>query len=542
MPPTTEAFALVMYGHKAIDTPPDRPGHGEEHGPIALYPPDPVQGCGHRAEHDCIVAMPSSRKRRSLSPQVLAHAVNPLALGALLLLRAFSLISDEPLWKYLVVLWSGAVVSAITNWYFGRHTGRSWMQARVFIQTASVTGAIYITGWGPALAVTYAFMAPATLAESGARSWRTTAFWSVAWIGFGQVAIAMGWAPSLLEVPLVHGLAAVNAFGVVIVVRMWSAVSEQKESAEAALREREDHFRSLVQNCSDLILVLDPTGTVTYASEASAHLLGFAPDELIGLASATLVHPDDLEPLSARVTEQLASAAAAAPVELRARVADGGWRYLEAVVANLTHGASVGSVVVNARDITERKRAEAALEHQALHDGLTGLPNRIRLLDRLDHAIARAARHPVEAPAVVFLDIDHFKLINDGLGHEAGDDLLTQVGERLQRAMRPSDTVARFGGDEFVLVCEGVAGSDAAEALGQRVLGCFEQPFAIRGQHFVVSASVGVALLDGAASASDLVRHADEAMYRAKAHGRNRAEIFVGLVGLVGAEELGQPA
>jgi PAS domain S-box-containing protein len=228
-----------------------------------------------------------------------------------------------------------------------------------------------------------------------------------------------------------HGIAVLSGISVIFVVRMAGAVTEEKEKAEATLRESEDRFRSLVQNSSDLTLVIE-VGQITYASEASFKLLGYSPEELVGRPASDLVHPDDLGWLRERIAADLVSRSVAAPVELRARRADGNWIHLEAVVANLVDRPSVRGTVVNARDITERKQAEAALEFQALHDSLTGLPNRLLFLDRLENAMARAARDVSVAPAVMFLDLDRFKLVNDGLGHDAGDDLLAAVASRLR--------------------------------------------------------------------------------------------------------------
>jgi diguanylate cyclase (GGDEF)-like protein/PAS domain S-box-containing protein len=393
------------------------------------------------------------------------------------------------------------------------------------MQAACVTAALYVTGWGPVMAVAYAFMAQENVAKSGASTWRITALYSVAGIAVGQLAIFTGLAPTMIDEPLVHGIALLNGLAVVFVVRMAGAVTAQKERAEATVRASEDRFRSLVQNSSDLTLVLG-SGTITYASEASERLLGYAPYQMVGRPPSEFVHPDDLGWLRDRIAADFANTAIAQPVELRVRRADGNWIHVEAVVANLTDRPSVQGTVVNARDITERKQAEAALEHQALHDSLTGLPNRLLFLDRLDHAITRANRDVASAPAVMFLDLDRFKLVNDGMGHEAGDRLLAAVATRLRGALRPGDTIARFGGDEFVLLVESVTDRAHAEELADRVLDCFTPPFAIDGEDLIISASIGVALFDPAHTAGELVRDADAAMYRAKAQGRGRMQMF----------------
>jgi diguanylate cyclase (GGDEF)-like protein/PAS domain S-box-containing protein len=467
----------------------------------------------------------STGRFASVDPLVWGYVINPIALAALLLLRHWSLVADEPIWVYPVVLWGGALASTVTEIWFRRRGSTASLHARIFMQAAAVTTTLYVTGWGPVMAVAYAFMAQENVGRSGARTWRITAGYSIAWIALGQLAISAGVAPTMVDEPLVHGIALLNGLALVFVVRMGGAVTLQKEQAERTLRESEDRFRSLVQNSSDLTMVLG-TGTITYASEASERLLGYTPDQLVGRAPSDLVHPDDLGWLRDRIAADFASSAVAQPVELRVRRADGNWIHLEAVVANLSDRPSVRGTVVNARDITERKQAEAALEHQALHDSLTGLPNRLLFLDRLDHAMTRAHRDNEAAPSVLFLDLDRFKLVNDGMGHDAGDELLAAVAGRLRSALRPGDTIARFGGDEFVLLIESVIDRARAEEVANRVLACFEEPFRIDGEDLLVSASVGVAMFDPEHTAAELVRDADAAMYRAKAQGRGRMQMF----------------
>jgi diguanylate cyclase (GGDEF)-like protein len=172
-----------------------------------------------------------------------------------------------------------------------------------------------------------------------------------------------------------------------------------------------------------------------------------------------------------------------------------------------------------------RRAAEQHVRHQALHDPLTGLPNRTLLLERIGHWIDKAARSHGSA-ALLFVDLDNFKVVNDVLGHEAGDELLAQVGERIARAMRASDTVARLGGDEFVVFCEDIAGEHHALSLVERLIEVLEAPFVVRQRHHHVTASVGIALAGASSSADDLMRDADAAMYRAKERGRNRYEVF----------------
>jgi diguanylate cyclase (GGDEF)-like protein len=173
-------------------------------------------------------------------------------------------------------------------------------------------------------------------------------------------------------------------------------------------------------------------------------------------------------------------------------------------------------------DITDRKRAELRLAHLALHDALTGLPNRTLFLDRLQHALDRAGRTGRQV-AVLFVDLDRFKGVNDALGHEAGDSLLQQVAQRLQSCVRSSDTLARLAGDEFTVLLEDVAGVHEAQAVAERIQAALQEPFLVAGQQLAVTASVGVALSGPETrQAEELLRRSDAAMYRAKSWGRNR--------------------
>jgi len=183
-------------------------------------------------------------------------------------------------------------------------------------------------------------------------------------------------------------------------------------------------------------------------------------------------------------------------------------------------------VVGTAQDVTERRRLESELAHQALHDSLTGLPNRTLLLDRLTQALARVGRHE-RLLALLFIDVDNFKAVNDSLGHSVGDRLLIDVGERLRGTLRSSDTVARFGGDEYVMLCEELSNDGDAVGAAARVKAAFDEPFTLEGEDHHISVSIGVAVASsGAATPDDLLRDADTAMYKAKELGRGRFELF----------------
>ena len=195
-------------------------------------------------------------------------------------------------------------------------------------------------------------------------------------------------------------------------------------------------------------------------------------------------------------------------------------------VSHDTDGSTYLLGVAAVRDVTDRGQAADALVHQATHDALTGLPNRALFMDRLEHALARARRSQATL-AVTFLDLDHFKLVNDTSGHETGDMVLVALTPRLSGALRPSDTIARFGGDEFVVLCEDLSSQQDAIQIAQRIVDACNQPLQIGACEYLVSVSAGVAIVDDPASApADVLRDADAAMYRAKAIGRGRVEVF----------------
>jgi diguanylate cyclase (GGDEF)-like protein/PAS domain S-box-containing protein len=456
--------------------------------------------------------------------------------------------------------------------------------------------------------------------------------------------------------------------------------------AEEAQRLSESRFRALVQNSHDLVSIYDNEGRFVFASPSHERVLGYDPAERVGTAAVDLLHPDELDDVTRVFAEQLLVTGIPAPIEHRVRHRDGSWRWLESVAMLLTDEPAIGGVLVNARDITDRRRAEfiaaeqsrileaiargaplqssldaiarlvdtwipdglavltivepdtlllqvaaapdvpppvvaaldgiaveaedagipdavarldiraagpgetattlvehgfrswwgkpivdaagggrkhlgavivlrrdaidpdpsdqrlldaagsltaiaverdrseARLSHQAMHDTLTGLPNREQALDRL-RRIGRHERQGGPDVAVLFLDLDRFKVLNDSLGHEAGDRLLVEMGRRLDEVLRPGDLVARFGGDEFVIVCEQLDGVEAAHALAERLLRIAREPFVLDGFETVVTASIGIAVADGRPPEA-LLRDADAAMYRAKEKGRDRAELF----------------
>jgi diguanylate cyclase (GGDEF)-like protein/PAS domain S-box-containing protein len=289
---------------------------------------------------------------------------------------------------------------------------------------------------------------------------------------------------------------------------------------------RASQFRSLVHNASDLITVVDANGIIKYQSPSSEQLVGLSPDRLIGTALRDLVLADDRGSFDELLATGRAKAGAVMTGEFRMRHADGSSRHVDTIVSNLMADATVGGLVFNTRDVSDHRLLEEQLEQRAFFDSLTGLPNRAVFRDRLDHALARSARRG-DVLAVLLLDLDRFKFVNDSLGHDAGDELLVAVGGRIQRCSRSSDTAARLGGDEFAILIEDDASEEVAVALAGRLLEALTSPFEVRGREVFIGASIGIALEVGASGQPDeLIRNADTAMYAAKGAGKGRCIVF----------------
>jgi diguanylate cyclase (GGDEF)-like protein/PAS domain S-box-containing protein len=458
---------------------------------------------------------------------MLAYLMGPAALGALLLLMRFGEAARESAWLWLAIFIVIPLVSVGADRLYDATPTQARLHLRIAVQAAAVTVVIYLSGWGPVLWGAYAFLALENVSRSGSRVWRITALWSLVGIGLGQMAVWQKVFPSFLSLSQANALALMGAFILLFVIRMAGATMEQKERAEATTRLSEDRFRSLIQHSSDATLVLGGDGVCTYVSPAITTLLGMLPAELIGVQPTELVHPEDRERVTARLGSQLGTPADNVLVQFRMLCQDGGWREVEAVVSNQLDRPSVNGYVVNIRDITERKEFEALLAHRALHDPLTGLPNRQLILDRTEQMLARSRRsgQPV---AAFFIDLDHFKDANDSLGHEAGDRLLQAVGDRFVSMLRADDSVGRLGGDEFVVLAEGISLSLGPEPIAERICETLRQPFVIPGYEdlpITVTASIGIAT-GQRESAQELLRDADVALYLAKGKGRNTSVVF----------------
>jgi diguanylate cyclase (GGDEF)-like protein/PAS domain S-box-containing protein len=290
-------------------------------------------------------------------------------------------------------------------------------------------------------------------------------------------------------------------------------------------RQSAERFRSLVQSSSDVIALLESDMTIRYHTPSVERVLGYGEDELIGSRLTGLLTAQDREGLRTFFAEIRENPSTPTHRDLLLRRKDGTTCQVESVFNNLLDDPNVAGVVVTARDVTERRRLEAELSHQAFHDSLTGLANRALFADRVAHALDRGVRRQ-NLFAVLFVDLDDFKTVNDSLGHAAGDELLVEVARRLESCLRPEDTCARLGGDEFAIMIENITDPEAAVVVAQRILAAVAVPPKVLGSEVSVQASIGIALGSGAESASDVLRSADLAMYRAKADGKSRFAVY----------------
>ncbi len=315
----------------------------------------------------------------------------------------------------------------------------------------------------------------------------------------------------------------------------------QLQRMRRRMAERDQLFQLITENAADMIAVVDGAGQRIYNSPAYQHVLGYSDEELKTTSSIEQIHPDDRQ----RVLEAAHKARSTGQgqrLEYRIRHKDGSWRILESTASAVRNakGKTEKLVIVN-RDISERKRAEEMLAHNAFHDGLTNLPNRALFLDRLQRALVLSKRHTDYKFAVLFIDVDEFKVFNDSLGHKVGDEVLIQIGLRLTSSLREVDTIsrpqvgqaqkddtlARLGGDEYTILLEDIRNPSDAIRVAERLQSKLAVPFTVQGYEIVVNASVGIALSTAAcAHAEDLLRDANIAMFRAKRAGKARCEVF----------------
>ncbi len=308
-----------------------------------------------------------------------------------------------------------------------------------------------------------------------------------------------------------------------------SLALEAASLAENLHRQKsEARFRSLVAHSSDLITVLDRDGVVTYQSPSIERVLGYSVDEIEGERFDRLLADADRSRLQRVAGRSSAAGSESHTFDCSLQHRDGRWLQFEVQHTQLLEDEHIQGIVLNSRDVSERKAFEEQLAHQAFHDPVTDLANRALFADRVGHALRSTVRNG-SLIAVMFIDLDDFKTVNDSLGHQAGDTILQEVARRLERGIRPADTVARFGGDEFAILLDGVSGSDEAALITERLLGELEAPTEIDGKQVYPRASVGICISDEdllSQDAEELLRNADVAMYMAKRDNKGRYRLF----------------
>jgi diguanylate cyclase (GGDEF)-like protein/PAS domain S-box-containing protein len=305
------------------------------------------------------------------------------------------------------------------------------------------------------------------------------------------------------------------------------ALGSAELSEELHRQASEARFSTLVQNSTDLITVLAADNTILYQSPSIERVLGYTPEEVTGSSFDLLLHPDEQDRLLRRLTDGAGATSRDEVIECLLRHRDGSLRHFEILHTDLLADRHVGGRVLNGRDVSERKAFEEQLAHQAFHDPVTHLANRALFNERVRHAVARTLREGI-GMAVLFVDLDDFKTVNDSLGHAAGDRVLLEVAQRISTSIRAADTAARFGGDEFAVLLEDVEDVQTAAETAERILESLSASLQLEHNDFSVRASLGISMAEPGTvtDADELIRNADAAMYIAKADGKGGYRMF----------------
>jgi diguanylate cyclase (GGDEF)-like protein/PAS domain S-box-containing protein len=320
------------------------------------------------------------------------------------------------------------------------------------------------------------------------------------------------------------------AIGTVLVILLFVIARQIRALRETAkvVAERnagEARFRSVVQHSSDVISIVDSKGILQFVSPAATRVFRWDAERLVGRDITTIIHPDDVPSACAFLATVAERRGDASSFICRLLDGDGRWRHVETMCTSLLHDPTVNGLVLNTRDVSDRTRLEAELIKRAYQDPLTGLSNRVRFQALTLEALRRPQRRDAQV-AVIFVDLDNFKNINDSLGHLYGDRLLVEFSSRLLNATRGCDTVSRLGGDEFAVLLENMPREEDAIPVVERITGAMKKPFQLGGTEVVIGASIGIAYATEGVSAEELLRNADVAMYVAKRDGKGRYTIF----------------
>jgi diguanylate cyclase (GGDEF)-like protein len=427
---------------------------------------------------------------------------------AFIVLHAHGLLGDWPIGVLLALLFGATLLSHAASRALSNNPTPLQLHALLAVQKLSVTAIIYSIGWGATLAIGYAFVVAQDLEDIGSRAWRPAACWVAVWIALGQTAVALHWVPSYVKQPYVHGIGTLGGLGIIGILHLLGTKTAEQEAADAHLAQSAANFRQLFADNPQPMWVYDRT-TFEFLEVNAATIAhyGYSREEFLACRLNELcVHDDISDATHHRLKD--------------GRVIDVDTHEHELVFEG--HDAALVAI----QDITERNALENELRHQAFHDALTSLANRALFRDRVDHALGRTERHG-GALAVLLLDLDGFKTVNDSLGHTAGDALLIGVAARLSEVLRNGDTAARLGGDEFAILLEDLDSQDVAIDVAARLIEEMARPFCLASKEIFVSASVGITIgSDHGDTSDELLRNADAAMYRAKAEGKGCYRVF----------------
>lgn len=456
------------------------------------------------------------------------YAAGPVAVLAVYWLREAGLVADTPMWLMTAVLLGAGAANLSSSVLLSRRPDSIWrVQLRVAVSVLCTAAVIYAAGWGSVLVVGYALGSVELMRTSGPRAVVATLWWTWVAIGLGELAVAAGLAPSMIDPQLGHAIAVTGGICVTIVTDVLARSARATDEAQEALRVRGRYFESLIERATDVIGVITAEGSVVSVSPAIDAMLGYAPAEVRGHAIDAFLHPEQLEFVRPVLQSVIDQRGESTTIEIRLLHRDGTDRV---VIATLTSPSEEWEdrIVINLHDMTTQRHLEEQLRHDARHDPLTGLLNRAAFAEVSERACARAARRGWTV-GMLFIDLDGFKQVNDSFGHEMGDAVLIETASRLAGCLDDRHALARLGGDEFAVLI----GSDDAEttavAVADLILEAVAAPFPGLPNDVRVGASIGIALRsDEGIEMSTLMRHADEAMYSAKRNGRCRWELSPG--------------
>ena len=468
------------------------------------------------------MTIPDSEKASSWHPIAAVYASVPIAVVGFWWLYHEHHVGSTPLWVVIVILAITSVVNLGSFAWLRTKPGPGLqMQVRLAVSAFSTTAVVYAIGWGSILVIGYAVGVAEIVRSNGSATWRGALGWNGAGILCGELAIQLHIAPSILPIGVAHDVAFLGFCCLGIVTQVLVLTGRVAEEAEEQLRDRSKHFETLVEHASDVIGEVDHAGIIRFVSPAVDTLLGYKPIEMTGTQLADVIQPDDGVEVG-RLLEQLSTHPGTMVMrDVRVRHRGG---HEQRVVMTFTSRdeSNDGSVVINLHDVTVERALEERLRFDAMHDPLTAAWNRAAFTEAMEKACSVSERDGTSV-ALLFVDIDHFKFVNDTFGHSRGDELLIHVARSIQSCLRGGDILGRWGGDEFVVLLNNVASPDRAIVVADRILLALDTAPTTGPQVKPTTVSIGIATsANGAHSAVTLSRLADEAMYAAKRDGRAR--------------------